>query len=368
MPQKLARLFLVALLAVAASAPVGAQEASSPQPMPECQVLARANGQVIVAYDVLWQVNLILEKNKGRIPPDKIEEITQDLIRQHVMMMVDTRIAYGDFRATVPQADIKAIHERLATVFDEQEVPKLMKGVGVDDRKALEPRLYALQTSLRERRDDFFTTMIARQWVTESVKIDRTVTHEQLLTYYESHAKDFAVANRARWEELMVRFDRFQDKSAAYRELAEIGNVAFQTMESANPAPDQPVFGDLARQRSHGLEASDGGVHDWISKGSLAADRLDEALFTLPVGQLSPIVESPYGFHIVRVLERQEAGTTPFTKVQEEIRGAIINERQQKAYDEHLAGLRSKARIWTAWDGDLAGPEYAAAREDAQRK
>ncbi|QDU90840.1 Foldase protein PrsA 2 precursor [Pirellulimonas nuda] len=355
-------------VAVAACAQPDAQPASSPQPMPECQVMARVNGQVIVACEVLWQVNLILEKNKGRIPPDKLDEITQDLVRQHVMMMVDTRIAYGDFRATVPQADIKAIYEKLGPMFDEQEVPKLMKGVGVTDPRDLEPRLLELQTSMRERRSDFFTTMIARQWVTESVKIDRTVTHEQLLDYYENHGDDFAVANRARWEELMVRFDRFNDKSAAYRELAEIGNLAFQAMASASPSPDEPVFGELARQRSHGLEASEGGVHDWINKGSLAASRLDEALFTLPVGQMSPIVESPYGFHIVRVLERQEAGKTPFTEVQDEIRTSILNERQQAAYDDHLAALRNKARIWTAWDGDLPGPEYAAARDAAQRR
>ncbi len=336
--------------------------------MPECQVLARVNGQVIVACDVLWQVNLILEKNKDRIPPDKLDEITHDLIRQHAMLMVDTRIAYGDFRVTVPQADIKSIHERLEPVFEEQEVPKLMKGVGVDDLRDLEPRLFELQTSLRERREDFFTTMIARQWVQESVKIDRTVTHDQLLEYYRAHESDFAVPNRARWEELMVRFDRFRDKASAYAELCDIANAAYQTMESAAPAPDSPVFGELAKARSQGLEAENGGMHDWISKGSLAAERLDEALFSLPVGQMSPILESPYGFHVVRVLERQEEGVTPFTKVQDDIRKAILNERQQVAYESHLADLRSRARIWTVYEGDIPGPEYAAAREALQRK
>lgn len=338
--------------------------------MRDCEVLARVNGQVLVASDVLWQVNLLLEKHRDKIPPDQLETVTRTLMRQHLMMMLDMRMAYSDFRSSVPDANIEGIREKIAPAFEEMEVPRLMKIVGVEDRRLLEKRLIELGTSERERREDFSVTMIARQWVSESIELDRTVTHEQLLEYYQQHAADYEYPTQARWEELMVRFDRFPEKSAAYRALAELGNRAFRAMPADQPQGDKsgPAFAQIAREGSHGFTADKGGVHDWTRQGSLASATIDEAIFTVPVGQMSPIVESPIGFHIVRVLERKEAGRTPFTEVQVKIREAIIDARTKRAFEERLKKLRQSARIWTVYDGEVSAAEYAAAKEKQEQQ
>ena len=64
-------------------------------------------------------------------------------------------------------------------------------------------------------------------------------------------------------------------------------------------------FPEIARSGSDGVTASDGGARDWTTQGSLVSKKLDEALFGLPVGELSPILEDEYGLHIVRVTERE---------------------------------------------------------------
>ena len=57
-------------------------------------------------------------------------------------------------------------------------------------------------------------------------------------------------------------------------------------------------FAEVAKAGSDGVTAAAGGQRDWTNKGSLACQELDRALFGLPVGQLSPIIEGPTGFHI----------------------------------------------------------------------
>jgi parvulin-like peptidyl-prolyl isomerase len=114
------------------------------------------------------------------------------------------------------------------------------------------------------------------------------------------------------------------------------------------------AFAEVAKAKSDGFTAKDGGEHEWTTQGALKAAVIDKALFSLEVGQMSPILETDDGFHIVRVLERKEAGRRPFTEVQGEIRDRLKEERFQAAVKEYLSGLRRDARIWTAYTGNVS--------------
>ncbi|MEN1677951.1 MAG: peptidyl-prolyl cis-trans isomerase [Planctomycetota bacterium] len=320
------------------------------KPVDDCEVIARVNGQVVTACEVLWQVNLMLEGQLDRIPPEHRSKVRNQLMRQHLMGMLDMKMLYGDFRRKAPQADIKAIQESLAEKFDEEEIPKLMKEVGVKQERKLPARLAELGTSLRDRRLDFYQTMIARGWMQEQATFPREVTYDELVSYYQEHSADYEYPTRARWEELVVMFSRHKTKAKAYAKLAALGNRAYQAAV-ALPDKNDPAFGDLAKQESEGFNADEGGLYEWTTQGALAAERIDQAIFSLPVGEMSPILESNLGFHIVRVVERQQAGRKPFTDVQSEIRQRILDARGKEAFSAKLAALRAEAQIWTKWDG-----------------
>jgi parvulin-like peptidyl-prolyl isomerase len=138
----------------------------------------------------------------------------------------------------------------------------------------------------------------------------------------------------------------------------------------------QRPFADVAREKSDGPTARDGGIFDWTSQGSLASKRLDEAVFSLPVGQLSAIIEDEtslnmpdrQSLHIVRVLERIEAGQTPFLEAQVSIRQALLEERRKKASDEYLTKLRERTPVWTIFDDEPAADGDANARPAGPRR
>ena len=91
----------------------------------------------------------------------------------------------------------------------------------------------------------------------------------------------------------------------------------------------------MARRGSQSATAKNGGAYDWTTAGSLVSKEIDQAVFTLPVGRMSQVIESDRGFHIVRVIDRKEAGLTPFTEAQVDIRKKLKEEswiRQRKAY------------------------------------
>ncbi|MEE2826952.1 MAG: peptidyl-prolyl cis-trans isomerase, partial [Planctomycetota bacterium] len=91
--------------------------------------------------------------------------------------------------------------------------------------------------------------------------------------------------------------------------------------------------------------SSEGGIHDWTNRGSLVSKELDEAIFTLPIGVLSDVIETSRGFHIVRVIERTDAGTKAFRDAQVGIREKLVAERQAKTVQEHMKKLRKEIPI-----------------------
>ena len=120
------------------------------------------------------------------------------------------------------------------------------------------------------------------------------------------------------------------------------------------------MFAEIAKAGSHGITASQGGAHDWTTRGALRSQQIDEALFTLDVGQMSDVIETDTGFHIVRVLDRHDAGRTPFTEAQAEIRKILEAKAKKELAGVELDELRDKSRIWTVFDGEFRGSELRA--------
>ena len=213
-----------------------------------------------------------------------------------------------------------------------------MKREQVTSREELEWKLRSEGTSLERERRTFMQKTISQQWIHQKVKPDDEITHEEMLAWYQAHLREFEKPPRVRWEELMVRVSKYPSNEAAYAALAAMGNdVALAGRPLA----------EVAKVRSDGPTAAEGGARDWTNQGALAAEQLDQALFALPQGQLSRILESKTGLHIVRVLEREGLARTAFSDAQVQIREKIRQERTKKLVDEYVAKLKKDFPVWT---------------------
>jgi hypothetical protein len=352
----------------AVAAPSGPTSSVAPVPIEGAQIVARVDGQVILASDVLWQVRQLIKMARQPIPPEHIAEAEQMLMRQLVMGLIDTKLLYGDFRRTVPPENMPKVEESLATPFEEIEIPRLIGMLKLEDRNDLEDALAKSGTSLREVQRQFNEKTIAGEWLRQRMPKLQPITYEELLAYYQDHLKEYEFPAQARWEELMVRFDRVNgDRAEAWRQICAMGNDVWQ-IAVANPALRGPVFTNVAKERSQGVTASEGGIYDWTNLGDLKCEAMNEALTNLAVGQMSDGLESEQGFHIVRVLERKQAGRTPFTEAQAAIRKSLEDEQKSTLLEGELIKLRATARAWTIFDGELNGAQLNEALQQNAAK
>jgi len=341
---------------------------SRAQPLEGGQIVARVDGQIVLASDVLWQVNQLIEANRDRIPDDKVEEARQVLMRQQVMGLVDTKMLYAIFRRQIQAENIPSIEENLEKHFEESEIPRLVKMLNLSGRNELDALLRESGTSIADVRQQFYERTIAGEWLKQMIPKPKEVTHEAMLDYYSEFKQDFCCTAKVKWEELMISFNRVGgDRTKAWQEITALGNEVWQRV-SKQPNLRGPVFTEIAKQKSHGFTSQAGGGHDWTTQDALRCKEIDQALFTLKIGQLSNVIESERGFHIVRVLQREEAGCTPFTEAQSDIRKELGQDQRKGLAEAELAKLRKKSRVWTLFDGDLSGPELSRKLQPSKRR
>ena len=338
--------------------PVSASDAllAEAQSLETAMVVARVGPEVVLEGDLLTPsaLNWLAKVSPG-LKPEQIRELKLQICRQVLPQHVESLIVYVDACRTIPEERLPDIEKKVNQAFDETQLPRMMKDAGVANSMEYEQLLRSRGQSLDRVRKMFFERALAQQWIQQKVASDEEIPHAEMIAWYENHLAEYDFPAKAKFEQLTVRITPAQPREAAWNKLAAMGNDVLE---------GKP-FVDIAKTRSEGPNAASGGAYDWTTKGSLASKVLDEAIFTLPVGQLSAILDDGQTLHIVRVTERAEAGRTPFIEAQVGIKQTLQEERRKREVDDYLAKLKDRTPVWTIFDDQA--PTATATATSASR-
>ncbi len=339
--------------------PTRTEEIPGMQSLETAMVIARVGPEVVLEADLLTPKALEwLEKVTPGMPPDQVRALRLQICQQVLGTHVETLLVYVDACREIPADKLPEIRKNVDKAFDDQQLPKMMKEANSPNSMEFEKSLRARGMSLDRMRKMFFERGLAQEWMRKNVMADEEIPHAELIACYQNRLADYEFLAKARFEALTVKTGLKRSRQKAWDLLAEMGNEVLGGR----------AFADIARTRSEGPTASQGGTFDWTNKGSLASKTLDEAIFSLPIGQLSAILEDGEMLHIVRVVERQDAGRTPFIEAQVGIRDTMLTERRHAATEEYLTKLRQRTPVWTVFDdqgGSAAQPQFIAGRPAA---
>ena len=178
--------------------------------------------------------------------------------------------------------------------------------------------LEAWKESLRRR-------LLVQKVVQEDLLTKVSVRPEEIKDYYDEHGQDWANGGIIRARHILLR-DKADAKSVLKRLRKGDG------------------IEDLARLRSEAPEAERGGDMGWVARGQLP-ECLEGPLFKVKSGNLSPVIKTPFGFHIFQVIDKRESGKLKMEDCIEEIEDRIKKERLDAAYGPWLANFRDRYHI-----------------------
>ena len=289
--------------------------------------MAMVGGHPIFVGDMIFEVNQVLEKYMKGAPQSAKDAQKGKLMSRLLPKYVDQKILYVSTLDQLPDgADIDEILKQAETTFNDKALPDIMENSGVDSIPKFDAILRSQGSSVRQMRRNWAKDQIAKFFLQEKVKFNRQVTHLEMLDEYRANYDTYAVKGKVRFEQIEIQPAKAGGRFAAKDKIEDIYN---RVVHGAN-------FEAIAKKESHGFKAFNGGQYDWTSKGSLVNKKVDESIFSLPQGQLSGVIESKTGFHIIRVTERVEDHHTPFTEAQVEIKKRLLEARRDEAFKTYI--------------------------------
>jgi peptidyl-prolyl cis-trans isomerase C len=305
--KSLGMLLLIIVLSIL-SACGGEKPPSSPPPPSE---VARVNGEAIISGEFEKSLAAEMALVKGETPlkveeTESLKEVVLDnLIREKIMLQRAREISLA-----VDEVELAARIEEIRKDYNGEWFDKLFGAAGID--------YIAWKDALRKR-------MLFEKLIAQDVNAKIQVTDDEAQRFFKANRKAFAAERRVRVAQIVVP-DR--DRAEAILKRLKAGED----------------FDKVAREVSIGPEAARGGDLGFFERGVMP-EAIDRMVFSMPVGMVSRVAQSPYGFHIFKVLGQEGAGGRMFTDVKEKVIADLRKQREADAYKIWIEGLKAKAVI-----------------------
>lgn len=238
---------------------------------------------------------------------------------------------------TITRAKLDQLYDRLGTQMRAQYEKTGGKGAFLENyiRKRLLIQ-EALKMNFHQRPDVIAELEAAR----ESALFDRyvrdvvsepIVTEAAIRKYYDENKAQFAYPDRARIRHIIITANQNGPNPRTKEQALELAKQVATELNQHRPVDKSPGairvflsrFAEVAAKYSEDSSAQSGGDLGWVDKGYLDT-KFDEAAFNMPVGALSGIVETQFGYHLIFIEDKRPAGTEPFEEARHAIREFLM--------------------------------------------
>jgi peptidyl-prolyl cis-trans isomerase C len=309
--------------AAAAAAPDDVAEAVKPLPEKLPDVLARVNGETVTRKELEDYVSNLEGQAGGPIPSDQRDRIYRGVIDQLVGYKLLLQEATAR-KVVVPEADVEA---RIA------EVKKQFPSEDVFMQTLIDRKMTVEQIKADARRDISIAKLIEAE-----IAPRVAVKPGQAEDFYKNNPDQFKQPERVRASHILISAGEKADATAK----AQAKSRAEQILKDIRAGKD---FATLARQHSQDPgSAVNGGDLGFFPQGQMVGP-FNDAAFSLKPGATSDLVETEFGYHIIRVAEKQPARTVPLEEVRPRLEEYLKHRNSETETESFVKSLREKSTV-----------------------
>lgn len=247
----------------------------------------------------------------------KKDTLFDEMMRQGASQLLDNLIDKELVRQEVDKAGLNVTDADM-----DQEIAILKKNFSSDDEFNMMLMQYGMTM------DDLRGELLMQVQLKMLLGPKTTITDEDLTKYYQDNKDRLSTPEQVKASHILV----------ATKEEAEA--ILSQLKSGAD-------FAALAKEKSTDPGSKDaGGDLNFFPRGSMAAE-FEDAAFKLGVGELSGVVQTSFGYHIIKVTDKKAATTPTFGEKKEDIRNSVLMQKVQELSYEWMEEVKGKSTIVT---------------------
>ncbi len=308
----------------------------------EDEVAVTVNGTDIYENQVqqMLQPQLNQMQQQGHELPQEFMDQYVLQLRQQVLdqliteQLLDQKIEEIGLEVTKEQAE-----EELAQIAAQQQPPMTIEDV----KQIIAVSGESYETVIDDMRQRLgYTRLLEQQW---EGKID--VTEEQARQYYQKNEEQFAVPEHVRASHILITPDPSADNAEAANEDAreKAQNLLAQIREGAD-------FATMAGEHSECPSSANGGDLGEFGKGQMVPE-FEQVAFAMEPGQVSDLVQTQFGWHIIKLTGKEGASVTSYEDIQPQLIEMLKQQQQAEIAEAYIQQLKDEAEIIYA-DSELA--------------
>ena len=246
---------------------------------------------------------------KNELEKQDVEEVADILIEGALML----EKAAGE-NITVSEQDIEDMISKMKQSFkSEEDFLKVLEKTG-DDINTLRVRV--------ER------NLKLRNFVQKKFFEDTSVSDDDLLKYYEQYPERFIKGEEVRASHILFAETEKETALNIHEKLTEQNGDFAEEAKLYSICPSKESGGDLG----------------FFDRGKMVPE-FEHAAFATPVGEISDLIQSQFGYHIIKVTDKREGGKFELDEIREQLRQSMINSIVNHKIRKYTSELKEKADI-----------------------
>ena len=302
-----------------------AKAPAAPKPVPAQlpTVLARVNGHDITKVDFDRALKVVEQRAGGPVPDARRDEIYRGLLDQLVRLDLLRQEAAAR-KVVIPDSDVDARMKEVLMQFPSEDVFKQM----------LAQQSSSIERFRSEQRDD----LAIAKMLADAINGKITPTAEQLSEFYKNNPERFKQGERVKASHILVKVDQGADEATKTKARQKAEGLLKQIRAGGD-------FAALAKANSEDPgSAIQGGDLGYFSPGQMVP-QFNDVAFKLAPGAVSDLVETQFGFHIIKVVDKQAGRTVTLDEVKPQLTQFLENQNRQRESAAFIEALRTKGKI-----------------------
>jgi peptidyl-prolyl cis-trans isomerase SurA len=298
---------------------------AAPLPTPVTVIVAVVNDDIITSWEVSQAMQPVVKEAEKKAP---LTDAARNELRSNVIKgLIDKKLA----EQKIKELNIKVSDEELR-----QSIEDVKKQNNLT-QEALVAALAAQGLTYEQYKNQLRDQLERLRLVSQEVKSKIQVSEQEMMDYYWANKSLFAEDESFRARHIFIKIP----KNATDKELdainARVETIWKETQGSAD-------FAVVAGKYSEDATAKDGGNLGLFKKGDMQGEFV-QLLDRLKPGEVSGIIRTPSGFHIVKLEERIPGRVKTFEEVKPEIEDRLYKKKSEERFNQWLVELKKEATI-----------------------
>ncbi len=289
-------------------------------------VIVTVEGEDITHGEIMQAVQATMMQLSRQVPPQKLSQMYSQVYQN----MTDSLIANILLSKAAENSSLAVSDEELS-----EEIEKIK--AAAPEGQSLEDALAENGLNLEEWKDNLRSQMLVSKLVDEKTADVAEATPTEIATFYKENLDSFNVPENVTASHILIAFTEEDTDETKAQKKEKLEAIQEQIAGGAS-------FEELATAHSDCPSSQHGGELGSFERGQMVPE-FEEVAFSIEPGVVSDIVETRFGYHLIKVADRQPESVRSLADVNEQLKSYLTGQKKQKALVSYIQTLRETADV-----------------------